>query len=144
MPGQPMPRPEAPRQEPARPPAAPVRLRQGWSRMMVDRAHEEGVLGQSFDTIPNVRSTAAARARAGEWYQPVRAAAAAPVAPVATPIVLEPPAPVIPTAPMEFRPREEHADMETAAPVRLSAWGSLKARVNAVLDLIPLGMQNAD
>jgi len=60
MPGLPKPRPEKPQRPVAPPP--PERMRLGWSRGIVDEVRGVNPLPR----IPNVRSTAALRARAGE------------------------------------------------------------------------------
>ena len=154
MPGYPRRRPEKPRQAPAQPPAPALRLRQGWSRLIVDRAHEESTWGQSVDLVPNVRSTAAARARAGECYRqssPVEASmntpapAPAPVVPVPTAVAME----RVITEPLHAYVDQECVDQEMEAPppaVSLfdSAWSAIKARAIAVLDSLPRAMQSSD
>ena len=84
MPGYPKPRPEKPE-----PPAAPVRMRQGWSRGIVDEVRGLSALPR----VPNVRSTAALRARAGEPVVHVEEPQPEPVV-VARPYV-PPPGPMV-------------------------------------------------
>jgi hypothetical protein len=69
MPGYPKPRPEIQQRAATPKPPAPtarVRMRLGWSRSIVDGARGMSAPAEGPVTVPNVRSTAALRARAGE------------------------------------------------------------------------------
>ena len=75
MPGYPKPLPEHPRRTaPAQPaqPVLPVRTRLGWSRSVIDHSWEPAAQSEDLASVPNVRSMAALRARAGEAYRPAQ------------------------------------------------------------------------
>jgi len=65
-----MPLPEKPRHAPVSRPAPQPRARLTWSRQIIDQAREQSQTPGVFNEIPNVRSMAAARARAGESFAP--------------------------------------------------------------------------
>jgi hypothetical protein len=68
MRGYPKPLPVIPPQLPAQQPVIQPSARLTWSRQIIDQAREQSLTPGLSTGIPNVRSMAAARARAGESY----------------------------------------------------------------------------
>ncbi len=147
MPGMPKPMPGMPvaKVEVAPQPVVQPRTRLAWSRSIIDQARESESFAPQYESIPNVRSTAAARARAGESYRPPQRVQLplaerqppAPLAPVKAKPVQKPVAPAV-------WPDELEHQYEPQGGILSRLWDTFRQRAGAVLELLPRPHQIAD
>ena len=136
MPGMPKPMPGLPvaKVDVAPQPAVQTRTRLAWSRSIIDQARESDTFAPQYESIPNVRSTAAARARAGENYRPPQRvqlplAERQPPAPLAAQPVRKPVAPAV-------WPDELEQQDAPQGGILSRLWDNLRHRAHSVLEFI--------